>query len=93
MQHLPAQQDAPPVVGVIDPDPVARNGLRTLLHGLGIDVCTYDSAETYLLAANGRHLGCLIVELLLPGMSGLPWLPSGKAPRISSRSPTWTWPW
>jgi FixJ family two-component response regulator len=71
MQNTPAQQDAPPVVGVIDPDPVARNGLRTLLHGLGIDVSTFDSAESYLLAANGRHLACLIVDLLLPGMSGL----------------------
>jgi FixJ family two-component response regulator len=71
MQEQPAQQDAPPIVGVIDPDPVARNGLRTLLHGLGIDVSTYDSAESYLLAVNGRHLGCLIVDLLLPGMSGL----------------------
>lgn len=71
MQHSPAQQDAPPVVGVIDPDPVARNGLRTLLHGLGIDVSTFDTAESYLLAANGRHVACLIVELLLPGMSGL----------------------
>ena len=59
------------MVGVIDPDPVARSGLRTLLHGLGVDVSTFDSAESYLLAANGRHVACLIVDLLLPGMSGL----------------------
>jgi len=71
MQKMPAPQDAPPIVGVIDPDPVARNGLRTLLHGLGIDVATFDSAESYLLAADGRQLLCLIVDLLLPGMSGL----------------------
>jgi FixJ family two-component response regulator len=71
MQQKPAQQDAPPNVGVIDPDPVARNGLRTLLHGLGIDVSTFDSAESFLLATNARHMGCLIVDLLLPGMSGL----------------------
>jgi FixJ family two-component response regulator len=71
MQHSTTPHDAPPVVGVIDPDPVARNGLRTLLHGLGIDVSTFDTAESYLLAANGRHVTCLIVELLLPGMSGL----------------------
>jgi FixJ family two-component response regulator len=63
--------DAPPLVGVIDPDPVARNGLRSLLHRNGVDVSTFDSAESYLLAANGRHLACLIVDLLLPGMSGL----------------------
>ena len=71
MSNLPAQNDAPPIVGVIDPDPVARSGLRTLLHGLGIDVATFDSAESYLLAVNGRHVACLIVDLLLPGMSGL----------------------
>jgi len=71
MSNLPAQQDAPPVVGVIDPDPVARTGLKNLLRGLGIDVSTFDSAESFLLAANGRHVGCLIVDLLLPGMSGL----------------------
>jgi FixJ family two-component response regulator len=71
MQKPPASQDAPPVVGVIDPDPVARNGLRNLLRGLGIDVSTFESAESYLLAVDGRHLVCLIVDLLLPGMSGL----------------------
>ncbi len=71
MQQKPAPQDAPPIVGVIDPDPVARNGLSTLLHGLGIDVSTFDSAESFLLATGGRHVGCLIVDLLLPGMSGL----------------------
>ena len=71
MRQTPAPQDAPPVVGVIDPDPVARHGLSTLLRGLGIEVATYESAETYLLAANGRHVGCLIVDLLLPGMSGI----------------------
>ena len=68
---MPAAQDTTPVVGLIDPDPVARNGLRTLLHGMGVDVLTFDSAESFLLSANGRHLGCLIVDLLLPGMSGL----------------------
>jgi two-component system response regulator FixJ len=71
MSHTPAAQDATPAVGVIDPDPVARNGLRVLLHGTGVDVATFDSAESYLLAANGRQLSCLIVDLLLPGMSGL----------------------
>ena len=62
------------MVGVIDPDPVAREALRSLLHGVGVDVSTFDSAESYLIAANGRQLACLIVDLLLPGMSGLEFL-------------------
>jgi two-component system response regulator FixJ len=74
MSQMPPVQEAPPVVGVIDPDPVAREGLRALLHGVGVDVSTFDSAESYLLASNGRHLSCLIVDLLLPGMSGLEFL-------------------
>jgi two-component system response regulator FixJ len=74
MSEMPPVQEAPPVVGVIDPDPVAREGLRALLHGVGVDVSTFDSAESYLLASNGRHLSCLIVDLLLPGMSGLEFL-------------------
>ena len=71
MSHTAAAQDAPPVVGVIDPDPVARNGLRTLLRSAGVDVSTFDSAEGFLRAGNGRPIACLIVDLLLPGMSGL----------------------
>ena len=71
MPDTPAVQSPPPIVGVIDPDPVARNGLRALLHRLGVDVSTFESAESYLLAAGGRNLACLIVDLLLPGMSGL----------------------
>jgi FixJ family two-component response regulator len=71
MSNPSAAQDVPPIVGIIDPDPVARNGLRNLLHSVGVDVSTFDSAESYLLAAGGRHLACLIVDLLLPGMSGL----------------------
>jgi FixJ family two-component response regulator len=74
MSEMPPVQEAPPVVGIIDPDPVAREGLRTLLHGVGVDVSTFDSAESYLLASSGRHPSCLIVDLLLPGMSGLEFL-------------------
>ena len=74
MSEIPKLQEATPVVGIIDPDPVARDGLRTLLHGVGVDVSTFDSAEGYLLAATGRQLSCLIVDLLLPGMSGLEFL-------------------
>lgn len=74
MSENASVQEAPPVVGVIDPDPVAREALRNLLHGHGVDVSTFDSAESYLLAASGRHLSCLIVDLLLPGMSGLEFL-------------------
>ena len=64
-------QEAPTAVGVIDADPVSRTGLHALLQPVGVDVIEYDSAESYLLSGTGKHLSCLIVDLLLPGMSGL----------------------
>ena len=64
-------QEAPPTVGVIDSDPVARAGIKALLQPVGVDVVAFDSAESYLLSASGQQLSCLIVDLLLPGMSGL----------------------
>ena len=74
MTEIPVPQDAPPVVAIIDSDPVVREGLRGLLRGVGVDVATFDSAEGYLLAADDRNFACLIVDLLLPGMSGLDFL-------------------
>jgi FixJ family two-component response regulator len=63
-------QEAPPPVGVIDPDPAARAGIQALLQPVGVGVVPFDSAEAYLMS-DGAELSCLIVELLLPGMSGL----------------------
>jgi FixJ family two-component response regulator len=66
-----SSQEAPPVIGVIDSDPVARDGIKTLLQPVGVEVVPFESAEAYLLSASGKQLACLIVDLLLPGMSGL----------------------
>lgn len=63
--------EAPPAVGVIDSDPAARAGLQALLQPVGVEVVAYDSAEGYLLSGTGKRMSCLIVDLMLPGMSGL----------------------
>ncbi len=63
--------EAPHSVGVIDSDPVGRDGIRDLLRPVGVAVVPYESAEAYLLAGAGHQHACLIVDLLLPGMSGL----------------------
>lgn len=64
-------QEAPPVVGVIDADPAARASLRALLQPVGVELVHFDSAESYLLSGSARKVACLIVDLMLPGMSGL----------------------
>ena len=48
-----------------------RAGIKALLQPVGVDVVPFDSAESYLLSTSGKQLSCLIVDLLLPGMSSL----------------------
>jgi two-component system, chemotaxis family, CheB/CheR fusion protein len=66
-----AAHEAPGPVVIIDPDPAARAAMQTALRPLGVEVLSFDSAESYLLSGSARSLACLIVDLLLPGMSGL----------------------
>jgi FixJ family two-component response regulator len=71
MTEQTTSQEPAVAVGVIDPDPAARKTLSALLKRMGLDVSTYDSAESFMLSPGRRGFGCLIVDLLLPGMSGL----------------------
>ncbi len=59
------------MVGVIDSDAVARSAMASMLSPTGVGVVGFDSAESYLLSGSARNFACLIVDLLLPGMSGL----------------------
>jgi FixJ family two-component response regulator len=63
---------ARPVVSVIDPDEGVRESLRALLDTLGLDACTFTSAEGFLNSLrDAAPPACLITELQLHGMSGM----------------------
>jgi FixJ family two-component response regulator len=58
-------------VHVVDDDASLRTSLARLLGGAGYDVVPYESAEA-LLAVAGPHLaGCILLDLRLPGATGL----------------------
>ena len=58
-------------VFVVDDDPAVRDSIAMLVRGEGLGVKTFDSPRS-LLAELGRcSPGCLIVDLRLPGLSGL----------------------
>ena len=59
----------PPRISVIDDDASIRKSLARYLHLLGCEVETRASAEEYL--AQETPCDCLIVDIHLPGMSGL----------------------
>jgi FixJ family two-component response regulator len=59
------------VVTVVDDDASIRNALSMLLRSEGWSVSTYASAEDFLQASSSNGADCLILDIELPGMSGL----------------------
>jgi two-component system, LuxR family, response regulator FixJ len=60
-----------PVIHVIDDDNSLRRAVSRLLSAAGHRVQTYASAGEFLAAHDGHATGCLILDVRLPGMSGL----------------------
>ena len=59
------------VAFVIDDDPSMRRSLDTLLRSVGLDVHLFSSAQEFMGAARPDAPGCLVLDVRLPGMSGL----------------------
>jgi two-component system response regulator FixJ len=59
------------IIAVIDDDDSVRESLRQLLRAADFGALTYPSAEAYLNRAPTDRVDCLIVDVNLPGMSGV----------------------
>ena len=60
-----------PMVFVVDDQQAVRNSLRWLLESIGIPVRDYPTAEAFLRDYEPAQPGCLILDVRMPGMSGL----------------------
>lgn len=58
-------------VFVIDDDQAVRESLHWLLESVGYRVCSYASAHEFLNVYDGTSPGCLVLDVRIPGMSGL----------------------
>jgi FixJ family two-component response regulator len=58
-------------VGVIEDDDMSRHAIGRLLQAGGFEPALFDSAETFLQSPPTRDWLCLIVDVQLPGMSGI----------------------
>jgi len=65
-----AKADAPLVV-VVDDDDGMRDGVRDVLRSVGIDSLGFSSTTELLAEPLPDRLGCLILDVRLPGLSGL----------------------
>jgi len=60
-----------PTVFVVDDDEAVRNSLRRLLQSVGLAVEVFPSAQSFLDRARHDAPGCLLLDVQLPGLSGL----------------------
>jgi FixJ family two-component response regulator len=65
----PLQSNA--VIAVVDDDPSVRKGLERLIRSLGWQTETFASAQEFLDHPRTEAPSCLVLDLQLPGLSGL----------------------
>lgn len=58
-------------VFVIDDDEAVRDSLRLLLKSIGIPVRVFGAAQEFLPSYDPQQPGCLVLDIRMPGMSGL----------------------
>ena len=60
-----------PTVFVVDDDPAIRNSLKRLVSSVNLPVETFADAREFLAARSRDRGGCLVLDVRMPGMSGL----------------------
>ncbi len=60
-----------PIVFVVDDDEAVCRSLSLLIETVGLKVQTYGSAQDFLDAYDPAQSGCLVLDVRMPGMSGL----------------------
>jgi FixJ family two-component response regulator len=64
-------KQADPKVFIVDDDAAVRRSIRMLIRTIGIEAEAFASAKEFLDAYDPRQPGCLVLDVRMPGMSGL----------------------
>jgi len=60
-----------PRVSIVDDDESVREAINSLLRSVGLQAQVFASAEEFLNSGYQHHAGCLILDVRMPGMTGL----------------------
>jgi len=66
-------------VFVVDDDPAMRDSLRWLIESVGLQVAAYPNADAFMAEFDPETTGCLVLDVRMPGTSGMELLDSLKA--------------
>jgi FixJ family two-component response regulator len=59
------------LISVVDDDESVRRTTTLLIESFGFRVVTFESAETFLTSGHLHDTSCLVLDVQMPGMSGL----------------------
>ncbi|HWS96344.1 MAG TPA: response regulator, partial [Candidatus Methylomirabilis sp.] len=68
---MPHSRECDAVIAIVDDDPSVREGLSSLIRSAGWQVETFASAQEFLARPGAEAPSCLVLDLQLPGLSGL----------------------
>ena len=60
-----------PVIAIVDDDDALRNSLDDLIRSIGFRTLGFPSAEAFLSSNQAHDAACLILDVRMPGISGL----------------------
>lgn len=58
-------------VFIVDDEPVARRAVSLLARSVGLAAESYPSAQEFLAGYDPQKLGCLVLDMRMPGMTGM----------------------
>lgn len=58
-------------ISVVDDDESMREALKSLIGSMGLSVEDFSSAEDFLKSGRSQLFDCLILDVMMPGLSGL----------------------
>jgi two-component system, LuxR family, response regulator FixJ len=64
-------KEQPATVCIVDDDEAVRGSMKLLLKTLGVPALTYGSGQEFLADFDPKRRGCLVLDIRMPGMSGL----------------------
>jgi len=71
MMETQARDSTREVVFIVDDDASVRESLKDLLGSVGLEVQAFASAREFLVSPRPNTSGCLVLDIRMPGMSGL----------------------
>lgn len=74
-----------PIVYIVDDDESMREALADLFHSMKIEANAFETAQAFLDGADLDRPGCILLDVRLPGLSGLDF--QGHLDRMGSRLP------